>query len=123
MKIPFRRISQTPQAFEAESDAIALKGTLSLRQRDMVLLDGELIGKISVPCDVCAEQFDIMLHDNVQLLLSDGVYTGSDEAFDVIEMDDVIDLDELLHSEIELIRSDYHTCSQCEQNGDAAEQI
>jgi uncharacterized metal-binding protein YceD (DUF177 family) len=123
MKIPFRRISQTPQAFEVESDAMTLKGVLSLIHRDMVLLDGELIGKLSVPCDVCAEQFDIIMHDKVQLLLCDGVYTGSEESIDVIEMNETIDLDELLHSEIELIRSDYHTCSRCEHNDDNVELI
>ncbi len=116
MNIPFRRVTTSPQTIEVSGDGVKLEGTLSFKQRNIVMLDGEINGKLSVPCDICAEQFDIILHDKVKLLLSDGIYQGSDDEYDVIEMNDIIDLDELLHSEIELIRSDYHTCKRCEDN-------
>jgi hypothetical protein len=62
-----------------------------------------------------------MLHDKVQMLLSDGIYNGSDETYDVIEMNGMIDMGEVLHSEIELIRSDYHTCESCKQTDEYVE--
>lgn len=113
MNIPFRRIGSTPQEFEVTNGAATLKGTLVFKQRNLVLMNAHLEGKVSVPCDICAEQFDIMLDDEVDLLLSDGIYNGSDETFDVIEMNDNIELDALLHSEIELVRNDYHSCENC----------
>ncbi len=113
MNIPFRRIRMTPQEFEVTQENVTFKGTLVFKRRDLVFMQAQLQGKVSVPCDICAEQFDIMLDDEVELLLSDGIYNGSDEQFDVIEMNDIIDIDELLSAEIELIRSDYHSCGNC----------
>ena len=113
MNIPFRRIGKMAQEFEVTHENATLKGTLVFKQRDLVLMQAQLQGKVSVPCDICAEQFDIMLDDEVELLLSDGIYNGSDEQLDVIEMNDIINTDELLSAEIELIRSDYHSCENC----------
>ena len=113
MNIPFRRIRMSPQEFEVAQENVTLKGTLVFKRRDLVFMQAQLQGKVSVPCDICAEQFDIMLDDKVELLLSDGIYNGSDEQFDVIEMENTINTDALLHSEIELIQSDYHSCENC----------
>jgi uncharacterized metal-binding protein YceD (DUF177 family) len=115
MNIPFRRIGKTPQEFDVSNEEVTLKGTLVMKQRDLVLMNAHLEGKVSVPCDICAEQFDIMLDDEVDLLLSDGVYSGSNEQYDVIEMNNTIDMDALLHSEIELVRNDYHSCDNCKE--------
>ncbi|MEA3374055.1 MAG: hypothetical protein U9Q62_10270 [Campylobacterota bacterium] len=117
MNIPFRRIGSTPQEFEVTQEDALLKGTLVFKKRNLIFMQAHLQGKVSVPCDICAEQFDIMLDDEVELLLSDGIYNGSDEQFDIIEMDNGIDTDALLHAEIELIRSDYHSCENCKNQG------
>ena len=114
MNIPFRRITQTPQEFEASSEGVTLKGTLALKRHDLVLMKAHLSGSLRLPCDICAEPFDTVLDEELELLLSDGVFEGSDGDYDVVEMEgSVIDTDELLHSEIELIRSDYHSCDNC----------
>jgi uncharacterized metal-binding protein YceD (DUF177 family) len=114
MNIPFRRITQTPQEVEFVSEGVTLKGTLALKRHGLVLLSAHLSGNLRLPCDICAEPFDTVLDEAVELLLSDGVFEGSDEELDVIEMHDgTIDTGELLHSEIELIRSDYHRCDNC----------
>lgn len=113
MNIPFRRITTTPQEFELDSEGVTLKGTLTLKSRDLVLMKAHLSGKLQLPCDICAEHFDTVLDEEVAILLSDGVFEGSDDDYDVVEMQGSIDLDELLHSEIELIRSDYHSCDNC----------
>lgn len=95
------------------SGGVTLKGTLVFKERDLVLMKAHLGGTLTLSCDVCAEDFDTMLDDELELLLSDGVYQGSTDNLDVVEMDGSIDMDELLHSEIELIRSDYHSCEAC----------
>lgn len=78
-------------------------------------MQAHLDGKLTVSCDICAEQFDIMLNDEIKLLLSNGIYRGSVNELDVVEMDGSVDMDELLHSEIGLIKSDYHRCELCKK--------
>jgi uncharacterized metal-binding protein YceD (DUF177 family) len=113
MNIPFRRISKTPQEVEITSEGVTLKGTLALKSRDLVIMKAHLSGKLQLPCDICAEHFDTVLDEELELLLSDGVFEGSDDDYDVVEMEGSIDMEELLHSEIELIKSDYHSCDNC----------
>lgn len=114
MKIPFRRITSLPQNFEVTEEGSALEGTMVQKERGLVFIDAHLNGRISVTCDRCAEEFDIMSDEKVELLVSDGLYNGTHDDYDVIEMPDEIDLDALIHSEIELVRSDYHVCEQCQ---------
>ncbi len=116
MYIPFRHVGKTPQPFELAREDITLKGTLAHKEGALFQMKALLEGRLSVACDICAEQFDIMLDDKIDLLLFDGIYSGSDNGLDIVEMDDKIDMDELLHSEIELIKSDYHRCEQCREN-------
>ena len=117
MNIPFRRITKTPQDVELSSEGVTLKGTLAQKGRGLVILKAHLSGNLQLPCDICAEHFDMALDEEVELLLSDGVFEGSDDEYDVVEMQDSIDMDELIHSEIELIRSDYHSCNICKEAG------
>jgi hypothetical protein len=114
MEIPFRKIGATPQEFTFERDGITLSGTLSANERNLVKLSGVIKGTLSVPCDLCAENFDTILDEELTILLSDGVFHGSDDAYDVIEFfDGIINIDTLLSSELELHRSDYHSCPAC----------
>lgn len=113
MEIPFRHVGKTPQPFELKQGSVTLKGTLWHKEGDLFQMQATLQGKVTVTCDICAEQYDIMVDDDIELLLHDGIYHGSEEALDVVEMDERIDMDGLLHSETELIRSDYHRCDAC----------
>lgn len=113
MNIPFRRITKTPTEFETSSEGVTLKGSVVFKERNLALLQAELSGEIILTCDICAEDFATMLNEKIEMLVSDGVYNGFDETFDVIEIQETLDFDELIHSEIELIRSDYHSCENC----------
>ncbi len=115
MNIPFRRITNTPTAFETSAEGVTLKGNVVFKERNLALLQAELSGEIVLTCDICAEDFATMLDEKIEMLVSDGIYKGFDETYDVIEIQDVLDLDELIHSEIELIRSDYHSCENCKK--------
>ena len=100
-----------------ESDEITFKGYLRYHDRTLTLLHAELKGNIDKPCDICAEDVTITLDEEVEFFLSDGVFRSKDDehALDIVEcLDGEANLDEILLSEIELIRSDYHTCKECE---------
>ncbi|WP_345992294.1 hypothetical protein [Sulfurimonas sp. HSL-1716] len=56
----------------------------------------------------------LQLNEDVEFLISNGVYNGMREDYDVVEsFDGNIDIEELLNSEIELIKSGYHSCEDC----------
>ena len=116
MKISLKKIRQTPLDFEIKSDEITFKGYLEYHSNKLILLHAHLDGPLKKDCDSCAEEITIPLSEEVEFFISDGLYEGHDEMeFDVVEsFDGIVDLNELLHSEIELIKSDYHRCDNCE---------
>ncbi len=117
MKLPFRKIGNTPQDFEVFSENVTFKGTLEHYQCGLIMLDGEIKGALSVPCDLCAENFDTILDEELKILLSDGIFNGHDEDYDVVEsLTGMIDINEILSSELESFRSDYHCCPECQDN-------
>lgn len=114
MRIPFRRVTAEAQPFSVMNAGVEMVGTLRTYRPMLVLMEAELRGNAGVDCYRCAESFDIMLDENVSLLVSDGVFHGQDEEYDVVEMyEGVIDLDAVLASEIALVESDYHACPKC----------
>lgn len=120
-KIPFALVAQrgdTPLEFSLQDGGVTFSGKLSQSRKfsskngRLVELKGELKGAISLVCDLSGDEFEKSLDESVCLWLSDGIYENdpSGEFLDVIEcMGGVIDLKEICCSELELIRSDYHT--------------
>jgi hypothetical protein len=116
MSIPFRKIGTTAQEFETHENGTTFKGSLKHYQRGLIMLEGHIHGILNVTCDICAENFDTILDEKLTFLLSDGIFNGHDENYDVVEfLDGTIEIDELLTSELESIRSDYHRCPGCQQ--------
>ena len=116
MKITLRKVGKTPLDFDIKSDEITFKGYLQYDGGKLILLKAKLSGKINTDCDVCADEFDLDVDEEIELFISDGIYESKDDTLrEVIEsMDSMADLDEILASEIELIKSDYHSCQNCE---------
>lgn len=115
MKIAFKKLSSQPLHFEANRDNAFFSGELILKKSNLAQLNGTITGSISIPCDLCAEEVERSLNEEIAFYLSDGIYEGSDEEMDVVEIDhSIIDMEELLRSEIELIKSDYFCCESCE---------
>jgi hypothetical protein len=116
MKVMLRKVTKTPLDFEVKSDEITFKGYLEYHGGKLILLKAKLSGSLEKPCDICAKDFKLSLDEDIAFFISDGLFEddGSIE-LDVVEsFDGFADIDELLHSEIELIRSDYHRCDDCE---------
>ena len=115
MKITLRKIGKTPLDFDIKSDEITFKGYLEYHGGKLILLKANLSGLIDTQCNFCGCDIKLPVDENIDLFISDGLYEddGSIE-LDVVEsFDSTADLDELLNSEIELIKSDYHSCEEC----------
>jgi hypothetical protein len=115
MKVMLRKVTKTPLDFEVKSDEITFKGYLEYHQGKLILLDATLKGSLKHSCDICAEEFQLIVDEKVTFFISDGIYEDDGSLdFDVVEsFDGNADIEELLHSEIELIRTDYHICDSC----------
>ena len=82
------------------------------------MLEADLKGSVETECNICGEEFELPLDEKIKFFISDGLY--KDDAsidLDVVEsFDSFADIDELLNSEIELIKSDYNSCKNCKNN-------
>jgi uncharacterized metal-binding protein YceD (DUF177 family) len=116
MKIAFRKLGSLPLHFEVNSDNAHFSGDLILKKSNLAQLNGTITGNISIPCDLCAEEVERSLNEEIAFYLSDGIFEDNNDELDVVEIDNsMIDLEELLQSEIELIKSDYFCCKNCEE--------
>ncbi len=120
MKITLRKVGKSPYEFEKTVDDITIKGYLQYDNDKLILLDAKLSGKLETTCAICAEEFELEVDEDLKFYISDGVFADEENSFiDVVEAHNgELDIDELLHSEIELIKSDYHCCEDCEYGED-----
>ena len=115
MKIKLIKVGKTPLDFDIKSNEITFKGFLQYHADKLILLEVKLTGLIDVECSQCAERFKLNIDEDIKFFISDGLYKGNNSELDVIEsFDSIADLDELLNSEIELIKSDYIRCENCQ---------
>jgi uncharacterized metal-binding protein YceD (DUF177 family) len=114
MIINFRKVTKTPLDFSIESNNIVFKGSLKYDGENLVLLQATITGSLDLDCYLCSNDVVLPLNEDVEFLISDGAYSGMREDFDVVEsFDGNINIEELLNSEIELIKSGYHSCEDC----------
>ncbi len=115
MKVLLRKVTKRPLDFDLKSDEITFKGYLEYHSGNLVLLRAKLSGSLEKPCDICAKDFKLSVDEDIEFFISDGLFEDDGSIkLDVIEsFDGFANIDELLHSEIELIRSDYHHCDDC----------
>ena len=118
MKITLRKVTKTPLDFQVKSDEITFKGYLEYHGGKLILLKATLTGLLEITCDSCAEEFKMPVDEEVEFFISDGIYEDENSVeLDVVEsFDGIADIDGLLNSEIELIKSDYHSCDECKHS-------
>lgn len=124
MKVVLRKISTTPFDFEIKSNEITFKGYLQYHSGKLILLKAKLSGKINTDCDICADEFKLEVDEDVEFFISDGIYEKNEDSFlDVVEvLNFTVDLEEIMNSEIELIKSDYIICENCQKNSFSEEE-
>lgn len=122
MKIEFKKVPSTPKELLVESNSVKIEGTFCKITQSLVKIDAVLIGNTEIDCDRCGITEDVIVDEKLDFLLSDGIFKN-DECEDlVIEVDNsTIDFDELIESELASIKSEYHLCKNCLQDGDEFE--
>ncbi|HEX5710375.1 MAG TPA: YceD family protein [Sulfuricurvum sp.] len=113
--IPFKHLNSIPLEFDVVVDTAFFKGTLVHKKGRIAQLNGTISGSISIPCDLCAETVERVLDEELSFYLSDGIVSENEDELDIVEITTpMINMEELLRSELELIKSDYFCCSHCE---------
>ena len=119
MKIEFRKVPQVSKELEIVHNSVKIEGTFCKISQSLVKIDAVLQGSTDIDCCRCGETEEIGVDEELHLLLSDGIYKNDESEYLVIEVEDsIIDFDEIIQSELNSIKSDYHLCDECTQLGD-----
>jgi uncharacterized metal-binding protein YceD (DUF177 family) len=118
MKIPFTKVSKDakyPLEFKNGNDQILSNFKFKPKTGgNLVHCELKFKGQLDTHCSICGKNIISNIDEKIELLINNGIFNGFDEEFDVYEMlNGNIDLDEILISEIELIKSDYYKCNDC----------
>lgn len=110
-----RKITQTPKHFAVMVDELELEGEISRVNSKLFYLKASLKGEMILSCDMSGEDFSKEFNEPLVLYISDGFWDMQSQKsdlddFNVVEFfEGFIDLEHILKSEIESIKSDYHT--------------
>ena len=124
MKIEFRKIPLQESEFEISSNSVKFLGTFSKISSKLAKINSKIHGNCDVDCCKCGITFDVPLDLEMKFLLSDGIYSSEqdDGEFVIIEVEDhILNFNEILHSELESLRSEYHVCDNCKNNDNLVE--
>ncbi len=120
MKIEFRKAPQQEKDFSLEIDSVKFCGTFGKISSKLVDIKSNIDGIVEVNCCKCGTNFNIPFNEKIHFLVSDGIYSSKDERdLDkmIIEVDNhIIDFEEILQSELESLRADYHICDTCSKD-------
>ena len=97
--------------FTVTLEGATLEGSLLPKSSSsLIKLSAILKGEIELICDLSGEKYFQTLNESLDFLLSDGIVNLNDGHLqDIIECENgIIDLQEILRSELEMIRCDYH---------------
>ena len=119
MKIEFKKVPQITKELEVIYDSVKIEGTFCRISQSLVKVEAVLKGNTDIDCCRCGTTEIIEVEEELKLLLSDGIYKNDESEYLVIELDNsLIDFDEIIESELNSIKSDYHICNECLQYGD-----
>ena len=125
MKIEFRKVPQQPKEFLCELTSVKFLGTFCKISSKLVDVKSKIEGDVEVNCCKCGVSFNTHMEENINFLLSDGIYSSDDERdLDkiIIEItNNLIDFEEILQSEIDSFASDYHVCDNCKKDDNTIE--
>ena len=119
MKIEFRKAPSVSKELEFNYNSVKIEGTFCRISQSLVKIDAVLKGSTDIDCCRCGVTEEIEVDEELHLLLSDGIYKNDESEYLVIEVENsLIDFDEIIQSELNSIKSDYHLCDECTQLGD-----
>lgn len=119
MKIEFKKVPQTPKELLVELNSVKIEGTFCKISQSLVKIDAMLIGNTDIDCCRCGITDNIEVNEKLYFLLSDRIIKNDESEDLIIEVENgLIDFDEIIQSELEAIKSDYHICEQCSNDND-----
>ncbi len=93
-------------------NGLTFKAT-SEKKNDEYIIQGKIEGEIEVECVKCLNIFKKSINEEVKFKIVKPPYNGFDKEYDIIEQEK-LDIDEILKSEIESIKSDFsNVCESC----------
>ncbi|RBQ32576.1 hypothetical protein ACNSOS_08580 [Aliarcobacter vitoriensis] len=124
MKIEFKKVPTDKKELKTEFNSVKIEGTFCRISSSLVKIEAKLSGNIDIDCSRCAELEILSLDEELKLVLSDGVFKGEEkDEFLVIEIENsLIDFDEIIESELNSVKSEYHICKECLQKDKLVEQ-
>jgi hypothetical protein len=121
MTIEFRKVRQEKDDFDfAIGDNIKVKGKFFYNTaKYMVELDASLVGDVEVDCCRCGNMFEKHIDFDSLILINDGVIKNdhNDDNLDysIYEVSNhKIDFEEIMSSELDSLKLDYHVCEKCD---------
>lgn len=114
MKIEFRKVPSEPKDFSFSTDSVVFEGQFAKISSTLAKITAKLNGKLHTSCYKCGSETEISINEDLEFLVSDGIYSGENHEDTVVEIDDhIIDFEKLVNSEIISIDSDYYCCENC----------
>ena len=118
MKIELRKVPFNKSDFETSLNDIKLKGSFYKETPNIAKIEAILSGEVEVECVKCLNNFTKKVEEKLKLIITDRVYNGFDDEYDVIEINsNIIDFDDIITSEIESIKLEYNNiCEKCKES-------
>jgi hypothetical protein len=117
MKIEFRKIPFEAKKFSFTSNSVLFEGNFGKITSTLAKFDAKMSGNITLSCYKCGEDMNLNICEDINFIVSDGIYLDDKYEETVIEVDNnIIDFNELIDSEITSINSDYHKCDNCQDD-------
>lgn len=119
MKIEFKKVQTVEKEFDLKLDSVKFSGTFCKISHSLIKVNSTIYGKVIVECCKCGIEHYVDINENQCFILSDGEFSSGNERENetIIEIENhVVDFSELLLSEIESTKLDYHTCDSCQIN-------
>jgi len=118
LKIELRKIPFNKSDFETSLNDVVIKGIFYKETPNIAKIEAILNGEVEVKCVKCLEYFTKKVEDELKLIITDRVYNGFNNEYDVIEINsNIVDFDDIITSEIESYKLEYdNICEECKES-------
>jgi uncharacterized metal-binding protein YceD (DUF177 family) len=118
LKIELRKVPFNKSDFETSLNNVVMKGSFYKETPNIAKIEAILSGEVEVECVKCLKPFTKKIEEKLKLIITDRVYSGFDNEYDVIEINsNIIDFDDIITSEIESVKLEYNNiCEECKKS-------
>lgn len=122
MQVEFKKVPFNKKNFQIDYNLVNFEGTFCKMSQELVKVEANISGDLETICSRCGKSIVLSIDENIELFVSDGVYTSDEYDIDVIESySGVVDFNHIIESELESIKSDYHICDDCQNDSQLLE--